>query len=501
MPATIFALCGGEPTAVAATLDVVAGSADKLAGTDMRDLARHLAEAAQQAAERGAPLRVTVTATGPRQLSSQARRAAQLLRHWHPHSATTLSEPGIGISAGATGTITLVFPGLATTGTEHTTLLAASLNGLRFLDRLGVTADSAVGYGFGELAGLVWAGCLPAAEAARLAALRGQVLRACATRPAALVRVGCDSTQVSRLCATGGVQVAVEETLGSYVLTGPNAAIRDLIRRASALGIPAALLAGGEAQYCTATDRCVAPLRGVLADTVFETPRRRLVSSITGLPVTPADDVAALLAMQPSMPVLFAQALALAVHRPGRPAADLIVVVGPEADPVNPLTIAGERGNAAGEGTGQPPATLAAIARAASGLPAITLPAITLPAITLPAITLSAITLPPATGPQPTGRGVDESLARTIAALFTAGAIRNLTPFLIAPQPDPAQPSWTVPPMREEAPVRSARRVLMGEHPRLLPVGAQRHAGRSVGVQFDPKHLVQLDVVLVKPEP
>jgi hypothetical protein len=509
MPATIFALCGAEPAAVAATLEVVAGSADGLADADLRDLARQLAAAAQRAAERGAPLRVTVTATGPRQLSGQARHAARLLRHWHTGSrtATTLTEQGISISDGATGTVAVVFPGLATTVAEHTTLLAASLNAMRLLDRLRVAADSAVGYGFGELAGLVWAGCLPASEAARLAALRGRALRACATRPAALVRVGCDSAQASMLCAAGRVQVAVYETSGSSVLTGPTTDVRDLIRRASALGIPATLLDGG-AQRWTATSRCTAPLRGVLADIVFGTPRRRLVSTITGLPVTPADDVADLLAGQPSKPVLFAQALALAVRRPGLPPADLILVAGPEADPANPV------GTHASAPSGTD--TLAAIATAACGLPAITLPLVAGSSLTgLSSAGLSSAG-PSSAGPSSVGSSLaalaaggpalagDESLARTIAALFTAGAIKDLTPYLLTQRPDPGQALRTVPPMRDAGPaetVRPAARPLMGKLPGLLPVGAQRHAGRSVRVQFDAEHLVELDLVRVKAEP
>jgi acyl transferase domain-containing protein len=204
--------------------------------------------------------------------------------------------------------------------------------------------------------------------------------------PTALVRVGGDSGQVSRLCAQGGVQVAVYETPRSFVLAGPSTSIRDLMRRACALGIPATLLAGGRAQHYTAAVRCTAPLRAVLADTVFETPLRRLVSSVTGLPVTPADDVAELLAGQPARPVLFAQAVAAAVQRPGRPQADLIVVTGPAADPASPLTRLAERHTGStwdagaasnpdpADDAGQPPATLAAIAAAATGLPAITLP-------------------------------------------------------------------------------------------------------------------------------
>jgi acyl transferase domain-containing protein len=488
MPATIFALCGTEPAAVAATLDVVAKSADELAGNDLRDLARQLAAAAQRAADRGAPLRVTVTATGPRQLSGQASHAARLLRHWPADNrqATTLTGQGVSIGDAATGTVAVVFPGLATTVTEHTTLLAASLNAMRLLDRLGVAADSAVGYGFGELAGLVWAGCLPAAEAARLAALRGRTLRACSTRPAALVRVDCDSSQAAMLCAAGRAKVAVYESAGSCVLAGPSTDVRDLIRRASALGIPATLLDDG-AQRWAATSRCTAPLRGVLADIVFGTPRRRLISTITGLPVTPADDIAELLAGQPSKPVLFAQALALAVRRPGHPPADLVLVAGPEADPANPAGAP----TPGSSGTG----TLAAIVTAACGLPAVTLPT-----VALPAAPRHVPTAPTARSSGTVG-AIGTMEARVIAALFTVGALKDLTPYV---RPEPSQAAWTVPLMRDASTTETGTTVsssLMGKLPGLLPVGAQRHPGRSVRVQFDTEHLVQLDLVLIEAEP
>ena len=543
MPTTIFALCGAEPTALAAALDVVASSAEESPDADLRDLTGQMADAARRAAERGAPLRVTVTATGPRQLSSQARRAARLLRHRRPGTATMLTEPGISISAGATGTIALVFPGLATTVAEHATLLTASLNGLRLLDRLGVAADSAAGYGFGELAGLFWAGCLPASEAARLAALRGQVLRACMAQQTALARLGCDVAQASALCAASGTQIAVHETPGSYVLAGPSAAIRDLMRRAWTLGIPASLLAGGRAQHCSGTGRCAAPLRAVLADTVFGTPIRRLVSSITGLPLTPADDIAELLAAQPARPVLFAQALAQAVRRPGRPPADLIVVTGPTADPAAPAAPAISTAPLVTP-AGQPPSTLAAIATAASGQPAIALPPIAdllsaslpgpsllsadLPGPSLPGASLPGASMPGASMPGASMPGAGLLLSRDlpgtglpgtgltgmVAALFTAGAITDLTPFLFAPHPDLDPVAWAVPPMRDASPAEtsgaaepgstvcsSTRKALVRERPRQLPVGPQRHACRPIRMQPDAQHLVKLDLVPVEAEP
>jgi enediyne polyketide synthase len=456
-PPAIFALCGAEATAIATTLDVLAGSSAELADTDMRDLARHLAAAAQRAAGRGAPLRVAVTATDPVELAAQARHAAQLLRHGparqprhgpaaaqQPGAAMWI-EPGISISAGTSGQVTVVFPGLAGSAAEHTALLAASLGGLRVLDRFGIRPRSAVGYSFGEIAGLVWAGCLPAAEAARLAALQGQVLRGCVNRATAMARVTGDAAGLRRLLGSGGehldghppagpLHVAAYETATSHLIAGPSGAIRVLTRRGADTGIAVEVLTVTGALHSPALARCAAPLRGVLAATPFAPPRRRLISTITGQPVTRADDVSDALAGQLTMPVLFAQAMAVAAAD-----TDVLVIAGPDGDPAAPHT------------PSQPgSASLTAIATAASGVPAV------------------QITHPAA--------------AETIGALFAAGAINDLLPFLgTEPQnagsPDPEPLTWTIPLARDgETPATGRVAACAGElASRLPPVGPQRH--------------------------
>jgi enediyne polyketide synthase len=443
-PPAIFALCGAEATAIATTLDVLAGSSAELADADMRDLARHLAAAAQRAAGRGAPLRVTVTAGDPVELAAQARHAARLLRHGPARQprpgpaaaqqlgATMWIEPGISISAGTSGQVTVVFPGLAGSAAEHTALLAASLGGLRVLDQLGVRPRSAVGYSFGEIAGLVWAGCLPAAEAARLAALRGQVLRGCVNRTTAMARVTGDAAGLRRLIGPGGTRldtqppdgphpedtypggpqphgplhVAAYETATSHLVAGPSSAIGGLARRGAQIGVAVEVLTIAGGLHSPAMARCAAPLRGVLAATPFGSPRRRLISTVTGLPVTRADDVPDALARQLTMPVLFAQAMAVAAAD-----TDLLVIAGPDGDPAAPHT------------QSQPgSASLTAIATAASGVPAI------------------RITHPAA--------------AETIGTLFAAGAINDLLPFLgtqpqNAASSDPEPLTWTIPQARD----------------------------------------------------
>jgi enediyne polyketide synthase len=295
----------------------------------------------------------------------------------------------------------VVFGGLAGSGLTYSALLAASLAGLRTLEQLGVRPDTGVGYSLGELSGLAWADCLPAAEAARLAAQCDQVLRGCACSPAAMVRLAADAETARGLCAPDRLYIAAYEGPRTHVLAGSTAGVRELRRRAAALGIAADVLPGLHALHCPAMARCTAPLRAVFAGTRFAAPRRPLVSTVTGRLVMPDDDLAAQLASQLSAPVLFAQAMALAAGE-----ADLIVVAGPD--------------------TG-----LAALAAECCGVPAVAI------AGTVPAQTADvARTIPVA----------------TVAALFAAGAITDLAPFMTAPGPADVLARQRIPRMREAEP-------------------------------------------------
>lgn len=352
----VFVLSGAEPTAVAGTLDVIAGNAADLTDPELRDLARHMAAAAQQAADNGAPLRVAVTANNPGELSVQARRAAQLLRNG-PVVPLTIGQ-GIAIGIGTQGRVVLVFPGLAGPPSEHSALLSAALDAMRVLDRLTINARAAVGYSSGEIAALVWAGCLPVQEAARLAAFRGHVLRGCANRPAAMARVAAaDPDLVRRLCDAHGVHLAASETATSHLVSGPGDGIRNLARHATQTGVAVDVLAVSAALHSPGLAGCAAPLRAVLAEIAIGPPRRRVISTITGEPLGPDADLTGLLAGQLSRPVLFAQAMALAAAE-----ADVLAVAGPDGDPASPYAPAqpGKR-------------TLSTLATATSGVPAVPL--------------------------------------------------------------------------------------------------------------------------------
>ena len=227
----VFALRGRDPGTLASQLDVIAASAAVLSDAGLDGLARQLAVSAVQADDHPAPLRVALTAASPDQLAGQAEHAARLLRTSDP-AADLAGLPDMRISAGAGGTVVVLFPGRAESAAGQPALFAASLQALGTLDMLGVRPATGVGYGLAEITGLAWAGCLPTAEAARLVAQCGQVLRACACRTAAMARVTADAEMARTLAAPGHLHIAAYEGTRTHVLAGSTAGIRELTRRA-----------------------------------------------------------------------------------------------------------------------------------------------------------------------------------------------------------------------------------------------------------------------------
>jgi enediyne polyketide synthase len=324
----VFAVCGWDAGGIARRLEGMAEDAGALSAGDLPGLARKLAADVLRVGDRAGPahagvVRAALVAATPEQLTARARMAARNLRG---DAADAAGDPDVHVSVGAAGRVVAVLGGLAGPGLAQAARLTASLGGLRTLDALGVTPAVAVGYSLGEIAGLVWAGCLPAAEAARLVAQCGQVLRGCACGPGAMARVAADAVTARGLGAPDGLHIAAYEGARSHVLAGSPAGIRNLARRAAAAGVAVEVLGFTRALHSPAMAGCAAPLRTIFAGTAFAPPRRRLVSTITGRLVTSGDDLAGLLPGQLSRPVLFAQAMALAAE-----GADLIAIAGPAA--------------------------------------------------------------------------------------------------------------------------------------------------------------------------
>jgi enediyne polyketide synthase len=309
-PETVIAVRGADRGDLAVTLDTIAITAARLPGGRLRDFARELASAPAGPDPRA---RAAIVASDPGQLAERARLAAAALRATSPDVPrwTYAAGPGVYLSEGTRGRIGLLFPGLASTPVEHSALLSASMATLAAAERLGARPSVAVGYSFGEITALAWAGVITFGEAARFAAHRAEIISGASGR-AAMARVFTSPAAVARLCEGTGLVVAAQESPAQYVLAGSVADIRDLPRRAAALTADVDVLSVTHALHSPAMMASVPPLRAAANGLRFAEPRRRLVSAVTGLDLTGEENIAALIAGQLARPVLLADALALA---------------------------------------------------------------------------------------------------------------------------------------------------------------------------------------------
>jgi malonyl CoA-acyl carrier protein transacylase len=386
-PVEAYVLHAADPATLAATASRIADLAPALSNAELHDLACQLGRLAGPAGGH----RLGIVASGQRQLASLAAEAVRLLPTVRPGQLAT--RPGIFAGHAPRGRVVLLFPGLGT-GQEpagapggcppplfgltdpeavHPAVLHASLSGLRWLDRLGVRASAAIGHSLGEISALAWAGCLTEADATRLVAQRGAVIRASAIRQTAMVSLATDAATAKALCVGTGLVVAAFNGPASHVLAGPVGSVRDVLRRAERQGIPATVLDVSHAFHSPAMAGCVAPLRAVLGDITLAAPRRRVVSTVTGREILPGDDLARLLCAELTSPARFTEALAAVADE-----ADLLCETGP--------------GRA-----------LARLASAGCDVPAVSLEART---------------------------GDDHGPAQAAAALFAAGAVDSLEPML-----------------------------------------------------------------------
>jgi hypothetical protein len=318
----LFALRGRDRRSLAATLERLALLAPRLSDRERQDLADQWCRQAVPG-DRGDEIRVAFLAGGNDQLVTRARLAADLVSTVRPGPVT--GDGGVYLSCGASGRVALVFPGGGGVPATEAATLATSMRTLRTLDRFGVTAAAAVGAGLGEITGLVWAGSLAAAEASRLVTQHGELRRAAGLTRTALARVPSCHTTTTKLAAACGLSIAAYEGPHSHVLGGPLAAIRELTRRADALGLTAEVLAADHALHTPVMAPSVAPLRSVLAQVRFGSPRRQLMSTVTGRPLTGQEDFAALLCAQLTTPVRFREALTATAS-----GADLLVMAAPD---------------------------------------------------------------------------------------------------------------------------------------------------------------------------
>ncbi|MEV5569957.1 SDR family NAD(P)-dependent oxidoreductase [Spirillospora sp. NPDC052269] len=397
LDAEVFVVGAASAEALAGKLERLAERADICALAEHLDVAAALADIAHNDDEADMAVRAALVARTPAEVAERARRVAARLTEGGVFGL--VSGPGYWLGSGPSGRVGLLFPGQGApvrsthgalgvllpdlepvpsaveahghdTAVAQPAVLRSSLAGLRLLDALGVVASGASGHSLGEITALCWAGAIGARQAVDLAAERGRIMAATGDKGTGMAALAAPSGTVADLVAGTGVTVAADNG-PVQVVGGRLVDLEAVAERAGRAGISARTLRVSHAFHTTAVAAAAPGIARALERTEFGRPRRTVFSTVTGRALDQVDDLRELLVRQVTAPVLFEAALtALATT------CDLLV----ECGPGHSLTASAEQ-------------------------------------ITdVPVVTLDA------------GSAYGEPMARTVAALFAAGAVRDVRP-------------------------------------------------------------------------
>lgn len=337
--AELFAFRAIDAATAADRARTLAVLAQQLAQAELPDLAAALgAEAAGQG------IRVAVIAALPMQLAQRLETAARRLEACAPESA---GEHGNGVDGIFIGSgdlrprIGFLFPGQGSppradggawrrrfadvdrlyrdaalvAGDERSTeiaqpaLLTASLAALQVLDRLGITAEVAIGHSLGEVAALAWGGAFDTATALRLAKTRGRLMAAAGDHDGAMASVGLSAQQTQAWIGDCSVQIAAFNAPEQTVISGRGEDVQAIVQRLREARVAVAPLKVAQAFHSRAFADTEDALRAALQQECLRGPTRKVVSTVSGALLDAQTDIPALLGRQLTAPVRFLQAL------------------------------------------------------------------------------------------------------------------------------------------------------------------------------------------------
>jgi enediyne polyketide synthase len=198
---------------------------------------------------------------------------------------------------------------LVDTAVAQPRIATASVAGLRVLSELGLTAHAAVGHSLGELTALHWAGAMDEETLLRTAAARGRIMGSASEGGGAMAGIAAEPSAVEPLLSGEPVVIAGYNGPRQTVISGPEAAVARVSRKAADRGLDVAKIAVSHAFHSPGVAPAAVELRAHLETEQFAPLERVVTSTVTG-GVLPADtDVAGLLEDQVQKPVRFSGAL------------------------------------------------------------------------------------------------------------------------------------------------------------------------------------------------
>lgn len=345
-------LLGDESTsALLRRIDHLLTFADRLSLAEVSDLAARTVSTLGSCRVRAA-----IVAGSPAELA----HALKTLRAWLAYDASTRLDTRAGIflsSAITTPRIGFLFPGqgspahldggalrrrfdfvralyeqtnLSTNGDGVATdvaqpaIVTASIASLRTLNRLGITAQAAVGHSLGEITALHWAGVLSEEALLRIATARGRAMMELDSPTGAMASINAGQFEVEALLNGEPVVIAGLNSPRQTVISGAETAVAAFVARAQANGLNAVKLPVSHAFHSPLVAAAGPTLAKHLAREEFHSLQRVVASTVTGARYGSNEDLRKSLYRQVTSPVRFIEAVNAVIGE-----VDLLIEVGP----------------------------------------------------------------------------------------------------------------------------------------------------------------------------
>ena len=316
-------------------IDRLLGFAARISQAELSDLARE----AQSTLGRGL-VRAAIVAARPANLAERLETLRSTIRS----GAITKIDAGAGVffnSEASQPRIGYLFPGQGSPshvdggalrrrfdfvqqlyerarlveGLDHTAteiaqpaIVTAAVAAMRVLEKLGVTAQVAVGHSLGELAALHWAGAFEEQTLLQIARVRGQAMKQGSQCAGSMASIAAGREEVSRLINHDHVFIAGLNSPRQTVISGHPEAVNVVVERARAKNLKSARLPVSHAFHSPLVAPAVEPLAGYLENVNCKPLHRIVISTITGSALAPSENLTQLLCQQITSPVLFMKA-------------------------------------------------------------------------------------------------------------------------------------------------------------------------------------------------
>lgn len=212
----------------------------------------------------------------------------------------------------------------AATDVAQPAIVTASIAGLRALNRLGITAQAAVGHSLGEITAFHWAGVLSEEALLRIAAIRGRAMAELGSPTGAMASISAGQHEVEALLNGEPVVIAGLNSPRQTVISGAETAVAAFVARAQAKGLNAVKLPVSHAFHSPLVAAAGPALAKHLAREEFHSLQRVVASTVTGARHESSEHLRELLYRQVTSPVRFVEAVSSVINE-----LDLLIEVGP----------------------------------------------------------------------------------------------------------------------------------------------------------------------------